>query len=98
MDHLACFAPGALALGVYHGVYQGNKLREKRHMDAAEKLASTCWRMYQSQPSGIAPETVSFSGDSIKAGVKFYILRPETVESFFYLWRITKKQIWRERG
>jgi len=90
--------PGALVLGVYHGAYKGDKKVERRHLDAAEKLASTCWSMYDNQPSGISPETVYFSGNSIKARVKYYILRPETVESFFYMWRITKQNKWRDRG
>jgi len=85
MDHLACFAPGALALGVYHGAYQGIRSVEVRHMNAADKLASMCWKMYDNQPSGIAPENVNFHGGSMSAGTRYYILRPETVESFFYL-------------
>jgi len=71
---------------------------EARHMDAADKLASMCWNMYENQPSGIAPENVRFSGGSMRPGVRYYILRPETIESFFYLWRITKQQKWRNRG
>jgi len=98
VDHLTCFAGGSLALAVYHGAYLGDEELEKRHMDAADKLVSTCWRMYKSQPSGISPETVTFSGDSINAKTKFYILRPETVESFFYMWRITKQEKWRQYG
>ena len=27
-----------------------------------------------------------------------YSLRPETVESFFFLWRLTRDESWRERG
>ena len=27
-----------------------------------------------------------------------YSLRPETVESYFYLWRLTRDPVWRERG
>ena len=29
---------------------------------------------------------------------KYYILRPETIESYFYLWRLTKDQKYREWG
>ena len=29
---------------------------------------------------------------------KLYLLRPETVESYFYLWRLTKDQKYREWG
>ena len=29
---------------------------------------------------------------------KMYLLRPETVESYFYLWRLTKDPMYREWG
>jgi hypothetical protein len=54
--------------------------------------------MYETQPSGVAPESASFLGNSIRIKERSYILRPETVESFFYLWRVTKDPVWRERG
>jgi len=98
MNHLACFAAGTLALGVYHGAYEGDERVEQRHMEAAKKLASFCWKLYSSQPSGLAPDSVVFQGDDFKPTEKAYVLRPETVESFFYLWRITKQPKWRERG
>ena len=34
----------------------------------------------------------------IHANDRFSILRPETVESYFYLWRITKDQKYRDWG
>ena len=34
----------------------------------------------------------------IHANDRFSILRPETVESYFYLWRITKNEKYREWG
>jgi len=48
IDHLSCFSSGTLALAVYHGAYGGEKALEERHMKAAEKLASMCWRFYDS--------------------------------------------------
>ena len=42
MEHLACFTPGWLALGVAH---QTDPARAAKHTDLAEKLAYTCWQM-----------------------------------------------------
>ena len=35
---------------------------------------------------------------SSRANEKMYLLRPETVESYFYLWRLTHDPIYREWG
>ena len=55
MEHLSCFVPGWLALGVR---YQTDPERAKRHRKIAEDLAQTCWLMYKTQPTGIGPERV----------------------------------------
>lgn len=54
MDHLVCFLPGTLALGVHHGM-------PSNHMRLAEKLLETCYRMYADQPTFLSPEIVYFS-------------------------------------
>jgi len=97
MDHLACFTAGLLALGVMHGVVEGEK--RDLHLKRAISLAETCFQMYDQMASGLSPEYVTFNRDGrLNAGVDFYILRPETVESFFLLWRVTKDQKWRDYG
>ena len=55
MEHLSCFVPGWLALGI---PFQKDAKRAARHRKIAEEIAETCWKMYQSQPTGIAPERV----------------------------------------
>jgi len=97
MDHLACFTSAMLALGVLHNVVEGD--RRQLHLDRAISLAETCYQMYHQMKSGLAPEYVTFNRDGkLSAGVDFYILRPETVESFFVLWRVTKDKKWRDYG
>ena len=50
-------------------------------------------------PTGISPEYVRFSDHDLKAGsAPYYILRPETVESFFILNKLTGDPIYREWG
>ena len=90
MDHLVCFAPGMLALGADS---------EPRHMELAELLMETCYRMYSEQPTGLAPEIATFpGGDKVGAspGARHSLLRPETVESLFVLHQLTRDPIYRE--
>lgn len=54
MDHLVCYLPGTLALGVHYGM-------PSSHMRLAEKLMETCYRMYADQPTFLSPEIVYFS-------------------------------------
>ena len=43
MDHLGCFAPGMLALGVEEGIVQGDEAQQ--HMNAAKELMRTCFEV-----------------------------------------------------
>jgi len=97
MDHLACFASAMLVLGVHHNVVEGEA--KKLHLERGEKLAESCYQMYHRMQSGLSPEYVTFDkSGNLHPGVDFYLLRPETVESFFLLWRVTKNQKWRDYG
>lgn len=89
MDHLACFVPGMMALGADLGT------RYEEEMQVARELARTCHEMYARYPSGLAPELVHFR-PNMQAGADFYILRPEAVEAFFYMWRLTGDEVFRE--
>jgi len=60
-EHLSCFFPGLLALGV-HTLTDAElppKTREL-HAWAAEGLATTCWVQYADSPSGLGPEESTF--------------------------------------
>jgi hypothetical protein len=35
---------------------------------------------------------------ALKGSEKYYILRPETIESYFIMWRLTKNQKYRDWG
>ena len=57
--------------------------------------------MYARMPTGISPEYVQFyNGEDfdIGHGGPHYLLRPETVESFFVLYHLTGDPIYREWG
>ncbi|XP_053328483.1 endoplasmic reticulum mannosyl-oligosaccharide 1,2-alpha-mannosidase [Spea bombifrons] len=98
MDHLVCFLPGTLALGAHNGITAD-------HMEIAAALMDTCYQMYKQMETGLSPEISHFflhaqkgSKDiDVKPADRHNLLRPETVESLFYLYRFTgdtKYQDW----
>ncbi|GMI53524.1 hypothetical protein ScalyP_jg5734, partial [Parmales sp. scaly parma] len=104
MEHLACFVPGLLALGVIHeddGGSGGDIAGGGEMLKLAEDLADACWQMYEQTATGLAPEAIMFNDDgSVRGigGVKWNILRPESVESFFILYELTGDEKYRERA
>ncbi|WRX27259.1 Glycoside hydrolase family 47 - like 4 [Theobroma cacao] len=95
MDELACFAPGMIALG--SSGYGPDEA--KKFLSLAEELAWTCYNFYQSTPTKLAGENYFFnSGQDMSVGTSWNILRPETIESLFYLWRLTGNKTYQEWG
>lgn len=94
MDHLACFTPGMFLLGA-----KGSK-NEKHFINLAAELANTCHESYRKTATGIGPEAFRFEGPheavAIRGGERYYILRPEVVEGYFYMWRFTHEPKYRE--
>merc|ERR1719272_1744644 len=97
MDHLVCFLPGTLALGAHNKV-DGAK---PWHMDLAKELMRPCVELYKANGHMLAPEIAKFDKDGkeifVEDGDAVDILRPETVESLFYMYRLTgdkKYQHW----
>ncbi|MEQ2172262.1 Endoplasmic reticulum mannosyl-oligosaccharide 1,2-alpha-mannosidase, partial [Goodea atripinnis] len=97
-DHLVCFLPGTLALGAHNGL-------PADHMDLAKELMQTCYQMYVQMETGLSPEIVHFimHQDStrdidVKPADRHNLLRPETVESLFYLYRFTKDPKYQDWG
>jgi mannosyl-oligosaccharide alpha-1,2-mannosidase len=62
-EHLSCFYPGLLALGVRSFVSDTSvpDYDKLLHRWAAEGLAHTCWTMYGESASGLAPEEAQFA-------------------------------------
>uniref|UniRef100_A0A0E0KUV7 alpha-1,2-Mannosidase n=1 Tax=Oryza punctata TaxID=4537 RepID=A0A0E0KUV7_ORYPU len=96
MDELACFAPGMLALGA-SGYAETEKAEEI--MNLAKELARTCYNFYQTTPTKLAGENYFFhTGQDMNVGTSWNILRPETVESLMYLWRLTGNKTYQDWG
>ncbi|CAD6247080.1 unnamed protein product [Miscanthus lutarioriparius] len=95
MDELACFVPGMLALGASgYGPEKAEQI-----MNLARELAWTCYNFYQSTPTKLAGENYYFrGGQDMVVGTSWNILRPETIESLMYLWRLTGNKTYQDWG
>ncbi|XP_014637476.1 PREDICTED: endoplasmic reticulum mannosyl-oligosaccharide 1,2-alpha-mannosidase-like [Ceratotherium simum simum] len=99
MDHLVCFLPGTLALGAHHGL-------PADHMELARALMDTCYQMNRQMETGLSPEIVHFNlypqkaqkDVQVKLADRHNLLRPETVESLFYLYRFTGDRKYQDWG
>ncbi|CAB9523080.1 oligosaccharide 1,2-alpha-mannosidase [Seminavis robusta] len=101
MDHLVCFMGGLLALGAYTDPLGLDSRRAQRDLKTGRALTYTCYQMYARMETGISAEFVQFyPGQDFKigSGAPHYLLRPETVESFFILSQLTGDPVYREWG
>lgn len=97
MGHLTCFIGGMLALGVFHGV---NPATAERDLANAKAFGYTCYRMYKDSPTGVSGEGMMANSEKfiVNSRAPYYILRPEAIESLYYLNQITGDPIYREWG
>jgi hypothetical protein len=101
MDHLVCFMGGLLALGAYTDPLGMDSPRAQRDMKTAKALTYTCYQMYARMKTGISAEFVQFvegQDFQIGRGAPHSLLRPEAVESFYILNKITGDPTYREWG
>ncbi|XP_051170320.1 endoplasmic reticulum mannosyl-oligosaccharide 1,2-alpha-mannosidase [Leptopilina boulardi] len=99
MDHLVCYLGGTLALGVHNGL-------PSSHMDFANELVKTCYETYAMQPTFLAPEITYFNvlnslDDNpmyVKPNDAHNLLRPEFIESLFYMWYFTGNKTYQQWG
>uniref|UniRef100_A0A834VBH7 alpha-1,2-Mannosidase n=1 Tax=Sarcoptes scabiei TaxID=52283 RepID=A0A834VBH7_SARSC len=98
MGHLACFAAGMFALGAKEQAH--NQERAEHFLQLGTEIANTCHESYVRTKTKIGPENFWFTGTlEAEAGKKnemYYILRPEVIEGWFYLWRLTKNPKYRQ--
>ncbi|KAI9342840.1 glycoside hydrolase [Obelidium mucronatum] len=91
-EHLACFAGGMFSMGAL-----ASKTQEwEKHFDIGKNVTETCWLMYNRSKTGIGGE--NSVGETLVLANPTYILRPEAIESMFYMWRFTHDPIYRERA
>ena len=97
----------------YHLETRPDKLNPRYdcHLEMAQKLARTCYHMYSKMGTGLSPEIASFIHSStddpivqnqpelqVQSHSAHNILRPEFVESLFYLYHITGLQAYRNQA
>jgi mannosyl-oligosaccharide alpha-1,2-mannosidase len=96
MGHLACFFPGTLALGAKY-------LNRPEDLEDAKKIMNACVHLYESMPSGIGVDNANWhkelrDGRAYTPVNTLFLLRPETFESLFYLYRMTGDKSWQDKG
>ncbi|GMS92441.1 hypothetical protein PENTCL1PPCAC_14616 [Pristionchus entomophagus] len=96
MGHLACFCVGMFAL---EAKCENNQKRKEEVMQLAEDLGHTCHESYVRSPARIGLDMMYFTDNddaTSKKGENGYIQRTEVIEGWFYLWRLTGKQKYRD--
>ncbi|PAA80175.1 hypothetical protein BOX15_Mlig034257g1, partial [Macrostomum lignano] len=107
MEHLACFAGGLFALAANAtpscaagGRQLDSERTRRRWLSIGVELTRTCREAYRRSAVGLGPEAFEFDNNveavAIRPEDKTHMLRPETVESYFHLWRITGDQRYRD--
>uniref|UniRef100_A0A7N8XHY1 alpha-1,2-Mannosidase n=2 Tax=Mastacembelus armatus TaxID=205130 RepID=A0A7N8XHY1_9TELE len=98
MGHLTCFAGGMIALGA-----DGAPNEKTGHqMEVAAEIARTCHESYTRTALKLGPEAFRFDGGveaiATRQNEKYFILRPEVIETYMYMWRFTHDPKYREWG
>jgi mannosyl-oligosaccharide alpha-1,2-mannosidase len=97
MQHLTCFAGGMFAIG---GQSLSDSHKRNHYLQLGANLTKTCHESYARTATKIGPEAFYFTEKeeavALNDGEKYYILRPEVIESYFYLWRLTHEQKYRD--
>lgn len=112
MDHLVCFYPGLLALGATGGypLTEAKKLAnwskdKESDFKLAEELTESCFAMYKTTVTGLAGEIAIFNTDASNDHDIWYkpndvhnLQRPETIESIYYMYKLTGDDKYRKWG
>ncbi|XP_036770681.1 mannosyl-oligosaccharide 1,2-alpha-mannosidase IC isoform X2 [Manis pentadactyla] len=98
MGHLACFAGGMIALGAA----DAKEEKKAHYRELAAQITKTCHESYARSDTKLGPEAFWFNSGreavATQLSESYYILRPEVVESYMYLWRQTRNPVYREWG
>lgn len=98
MGHLACFSGGMIALGAE----DAREDKRAYYRELAAQITRTCHESYARSDTKLGPEAFWFNSGreavATQLSESYYILRPEVVESYMYLWRQTHNPIYREWG
>ena len=80
--------------------HRENDENSARWMDIAAGITNTCHESYDRTDTKLGPEAFRFSNAiearALKQNERYYILRPETFEAYFIMWRLTHEQKYRD--
>jgi len=97
MGHLTCFAGGMFAIGAQS---LNDSDKRSHYLELGANITRTCQQSYSRTATKIGPEDFDFTeveeAIALNNDQRYYILRPEVVESYFYLWRSTHDQRYRD--
>ena len=97
MEAMTCFAGGMFALG---SMGQESQRTSNWFLSLATYLTNTCHESYIRTATHLGPEIFHFTHDFEGIGLQkdhmSYRLRGDVVESYFYLWRLTHDQRYRD--
>ncbi|XP_062980800.1 mannosyl-oligosaccharide 1,2-alpha-mannosidase IA [Elgaria multicarinata webbii] len=98
MGHLTCFAGGMFVLGADGAPAD----KTGRHIELGAEIARTCHESYDRTSMKLGPEAFRFDGGveaiATRQNEKYYILRPEVIETYMYMWRFTHDPKYRQWG
>ncbi|XP_067896844.1 mannosyl-oligosaccharide 1,2-alpha-mannosidase IB [Heterodontus francisci] len=98
MGHLTCFAGGMFALGA-DGAPDD---KAGHYLQLGAEIAHTCHQSYDRTVLKLGPEAFKFDGGTeavaLRQNEKYYILRPEVIETYWYMWRFTHDPKYRQWG
>uniref|UniRef100_A0A674P3D8 alpha-1,2-Mannosidase n=1 Tax=Takifugu rubripes TaxID=31033 RepID=A0A674P3D8_TAKRU len=98
MGHLACFSGGMIGIGADDGAPE----KRQHYLDLAAEITHTCHESYSRSATKLGPEAFRFDdggeATATRLNDRYYILRPEVIESYMYMWRLTHDPKYREWG
>nr|XP_023025140.1 mannosyl-oligosaccharide alpha-1,2-mannosidase IA-like [Leptinotarsa decemlineata] len=73
-----------------------------RYMEVAKEITRTCHESYDRSQTKLGPESFRFGegaeARALRSSEKYYILRPEVIESYYYMYKLTKDNKYRDWG
>ncbi|KAM8846171.1 mannosyl-oligosaccharide 1,2-alpha-mannosidase IA isoform 1-T1 [Synchiropus picturatus] len=98
MGHLACFSGGMIGIGADDGAPD----KRQHYLDLAAEITHTCHESYTRSATKLGPEAFRFDSGAeataTRLSDRYYILRPEVIESYMYMWRLTHDPKYRDWG
>uniref|UniRef100_A0A8C2CV94 alpha-1,2-Mannosidase n=1 Tax=Cyprinus carpio TaxID=7962 RepID=A0A8C2CV94_CYPCA len=98
MGHLACFSGGMIGIGADDGPTE----QRQHYLDLAAEITHTCHESYSRSATKLGPEAFRFDAGAeataTRLSDRYYILRPEVIESYMYMWRLTHDPKYRQWG